>query len=883
MMRKPHLWRMAWRNIWRQKKTSLLTAFGLAVSTALMTMTLISTAALKHSLQDEVKRQFGNIAFDIPSVEQQMLKTPIFFAEDIAKVTASYADTTPEGAELLPIVSGLTTLIRKDEAGGRVGITTHLHAIGFDLEAAIRFDPGLAPLLKEELGPSELILSERAAKATNARAGDSVYLLDASTREHRFTVKDVVPERGMTGYRGLANANATVLVRADDARLLSGTDDEGYTNLLVTDSNPSEWRAVPVRATFEKERRDAAAFVTVIFGLTSGIAVIIGIVLMTNIFKMIADERKLEMGILRVIGLGRRDLTALLTMEGLLYGIFSGLIGVAAGAGFAYLLLFSIGNMITGTAFDREMFASFYVEPQALLTGFAIGLLIVLLCVWNVARKAAKASIIKVLGARDTLPSHRHSLLNAWASVLSVIAVAGIIASTAVPDFRSEWISEDNLGLVIVLVLLTVPFFVLLLAQYMRFLCDGLLRIFRRSATFTMILRLAFRNLNESRTRTGLLLLMFASIACFISLPIVYHSVMMQSLKGPDPRELVGQYDLVARIPRALKTEEIERQLREAGYSGERQRVRLAAVQQVTWKEQPTDWGTFQLKANGIDSSFAETNRIPLVKRDARFADDREAWSEIANDGSVVIVSEDALRYEEGRIYQIGDPYTIKIDDRAITKTIVGIAKTTGYHPESYGAWLKRGELAALTKGENEITSTVLVMLEKPDAKLQKEIISALSAVNIAPVSNIAEMENSYYYNMMAIISLFRWFNQFAMLIGLTGLLVVMYRLIRQRRQRIGMLRAVGLTPAQVYGVLLAEGAFLAGIGVTLGFAIGVYMSAIIFDAMFRDGYFADLALPYATLFLAFAGTLAVSLAISCLPAGKAQRVPPTEATRYVG
>ncbi|MBO9606226.1 MAG: ABC transporter permease [Paenibacillaceae bacterium] len=882
MMRKPHLWRMAWRNVWRQKKTSLLTAFGLAVSTALITMTLISTAALKHSLKDEVERMFGNIAYDIPAVQQQMLETPIFAAGDIAQVTASYADTAPEGAELLPIVSSLTTLIRKDEAGSRIGIAPHLHAIGFELEAAVRFDPGLAPLLKEEPGPGELILSDKAAKATKARAGDSVYLLDAGNRERRFTVKDVVPERGLTGYRGLANANATVLVRAADARLLSGMGDEGYTNLLATERIPSEWRAVPVRAAFEKDRRDAAAFVTVIFGLTSGIAVVIGIVLMTNIFKLIADERKQEMGILRAIGLGRRDLKTLLAIEGLLYGMFSGLIGVPAGAGFAWLLLLSIRNMIAGTTFDRDMFASIYIEPQALLTGFAIGLLIVLLCVWNVARKAAEASIIEVLGARDTVPSHRRSLLNAWASVLSVIVVAGIVASTTVPDVRSEWITENNLGLVIVLVLLAVPFFVLLLAQSMRVLCDGLLRVFRRSAVLSLVLRLAFRNLNENRMRTGLLLLMFASIACFISLPIVYHNVMAQTLKGSDPRDLVGGYDLAARIPRALKTEEIERQLREAGYSGDRQRFQLAAVQQVTWKEQPTDWGPFQLKANGIDSRFAETNRIPLVKRDGRFADDREVWREIAQDGSAVIVSEDALNWENGRIFQIGDPYTIKIDDREITKTIIGIAKTTGYHPESYGAWVKRGELAALTKGENEIASTVLVMLEKPDAMLQQEITNALAAVNIAPVSNIAEMENSYYFNMMAIISLFRGFNQFAMFIGLTGQLVVMYRLVRQRRQRIGMLRAVGLTSAQVYGVLLAEGAFLAGIGITLGFAIGVYMSGIIFDAMFRDGYFVDPALPYATLFLAFAGTLAVSLAVSCLPAGQAQRVPPTEATRYV-
>jgi ABC-type transport system, involved in lipoprotein release, permease component len=540
-MWKSHLWRMAWRNILRQKTTALLTAIGLAVSTALITMTLISTATLKHSLQTELRQHFGNIAYDIPSVEQPMLETPIFADEDIAKVTESYANTAPEEARLLPIVSALTTLIQKDEAGKRTGITSHLHAIGFEREAAIRFDPALGKLLKEELRPGELILSVQAAKTANARTGDAVYLLDADNQEHRFTVKNVVPEWGITGYRGLANANATMIVHAEDARLLSRMDSEGYTNLLLTDRGPTAWKAVEVRAIFEKERKDAAEMITVIFGLTSGIAVIIGIVLITNIFKMIADERKQEMGILRAIGLGRRDLATLLTIEGLLYGTFSGLIGVIASAGFACLLLFSIEDMVTGFALDREMFTGLFIEPQAVLSGFAIGLLIVFLCVRNVARKASKASIIEALQERgEAFASHHRSLLSVWASVLSTVAAAGIIAATAVPGFREEWINEDTIGLAIVLVLFTVPFFVLLMTLYLRFLCEGLLWVFRRSAALSLILRIAFRNLNESRLRTGLLLLMFTSIACFISLPIVYHNVMKQSMNSGDPRELVG-------------------------------------------------------------------------------------------------------------------------------------------------------------------------------------------------------------------------------------------------------------------------------------------------------------------------------------------------------
>ncbi|HZG84231.1 FtsX-like permease family protein [Paenibacillus sp.] len=880
LVRYPHVRRMAWRNVWSHRQTSLLTALGLAVSTALITMTLAASASLQRTIEQDMERHFGPIAYDMASTDQRLLEGSYFRDEDIRLATER------SRGRALPVAAAVFTMLVKNEAGERLLAVPNLYALGVDRGEAVRFDPSLAELWKTAPGTGEAVLSVGAAEALDVRAGDTVHVLDASNREHALTVADIVPERGVTGYRGVAGARATVLLHPDTVRALLGAEEGAYTNVLLTEPPSIGWQAAPVREDAARTFRDAAQFITVIFGMTSSNAVLIGIVLITNIFKMVAEERRQEMGILRAIGLGRKELKKLLRTEGLIYGFTASVIGVAAGTALAYVLTVSVSRTMvesfSGNASDGFGFA---VVPGALLAGFAIGLSIVFGCVWAISRKAVRFSIVEALQtpAAPERERRRSSLAQLWLLVASGVAAGALVIVTAIPDIRREWVNEDAVALVMLTTLLSVPLFVLLFMQCLRWLCDALLLPFRSLPAPTFLLRTAFRNLNANPLRTGLLMLMFAAISCFVSFPLVYNGALEVMLSKSDPREAAGGFDLLARDQRALSTEEMERGLLASGEVDDGSGFRLAAVTQLLWKKEVGEWGPFLFKANGVDAAFAEINDVELRRRDERFASDRDAWLELTRNKEAIIVSEDALVYVRSGMFEIGDEFPVRIGDRSAAKRIIAVAETTGYHPESFGLWMHREALADLAKQPEELHSTVLVKLERPDPELEKSIERGLTLQNVADVINIVESETGYYRAGEYLIRMFLRFNQFALAIGMIGLTVVMYRLVRQRQQQIGMLRAVGVSAGQAFWMLLLEGAFIGGFGIVIGFTIGTYMSYIIFDTLMSGDLGQSLTLPLGTLAVYFFGTLGAALAFASLPARKVLRIPPSEATRYVG
>ncbi|WP_309122324.1 FtsX-like permease family protein [Paenibacillus sp.] len=881
LSRYPHLRRMAWRNLWSQKHTALLTALGLTASTSLIAMTLLANASMNRSAELNVERHYGNIAYDMPSTDQASLDGSLFDRADAERIAAG----RPGG--VLPIVSYNGTAVVKNDRQQNLLVVPNMHVIGVDAPDAVRFEPSLEAVLAGERPASdELLFSESAAAALDVEAGDVVYILDRGNAEHAFAVKRVVPERGVTGYVGIHRGKAAILAHPDAVRRLAGLEGVGYTNLLLSDAGPHGWKAVPVRSDALSQYKDATAFISAVFGVTSMNAVLIGLVLITNIFKMIAEERRQEMGILRAIGLGKRDLKLLLRAEGLLYGLFSSVIGVAVGLGLAYFLTSTVGRIMVETFSDGASGTfRFHLVPGAMAAACSIGLFMVFACVWTISHKAVKFSVVEALQAPDPAKQagRPKSLFDLWLLVLSGVLAASVVIVTAVPGIRREFITEDRVGPVLLFTLGSVPLFVFVLAQGLPYLSEGLLRLFRRSASLTFVLRLAFRNMNANRTRTGLILLMFAAISCFCSFPLVYEEAVGAMLSRSDPRTAAGGYDLLARDARVLVTEDVERRLQRSSEIGGRDGYRVAAVRQLLWKEEQGEWGPFPLKANGIDRAFAETNDIPLWRKDASFANDREAWLALAEDEDAVIVSEEALNYERGAPYDVGEPFRIRIGEKEATKRIVAVAAAAGYHPESFGVWMSAEALTALAKGEEELHSTLFVKLAKPDKELERALTKALTLQNISPVINVVASEKGYYRTAGYLIRLFLGFNQLALAIGMTGLLVVMYRLVRQRKQQIGMLRALGVPASKIYWVVLLEGACIGALGIALGYSIGTYMSYIVFDTLMANDVGNELRLPYGTLAAYFAGTLAVALALSCLPARGALRVPPSEATRYAG
>lgn len=887
--RAPHLRRMAWRNLSLHKTTTALTVLGAMIGTALITSALLFQYSMEQSGDGMLERQFGRIGYDAHAGSGFVNERVV---ADLRKLVeqGQVGDVTG----VLPTAGQITELHTADAAGGTLVMQPGIYLYGFDHEQARAFDEAAMEGVPE-VGADEIVLSEPVAKRLEVFAGSKVMSGDVS-----FTVKAVVPEQGLTGYRGIGQGEGTALVGLDTARKLAGAPDGSYTNILLSYQtyllgSGRVGNTAPVlhdtgiglqdtAVRGEAERGlDRAMKLLPIFTIASWNAIAIGVMLILNIFKVIAEERRQELGVLRALGMTRADLSGLLRLEGAYYALLSGAAGIVVGMGLAYGMMLSIGDMFTSAAAQLDGLQVEYrllIGLKPLLQGGAIGVLLILLCSWRVSKQAADITIVEALYAAGEPHSARIgtgklSLPRTAVRMVTAVLTAGLFLLTLTDSFRTGlretfsgtfplWLFAIGFGLAIASALLLTAFFIPL--------SEGLDKALAPFGRLVAVLRMALRYPMLQKRRTTLLVLMFALVFFLTSMSGVFSETMVSQFGERNARQLTGGYDLLADVEgKRLTTEQVKQALKESPHVETSSVAAVAAVWQVALYGE-TDPG-FQRKEypniNGIDAAFAEQTTLKLKERDPAYASDREAWLAAANDPGVMIVSEQTRQWVK------------------IPKRIIGVAAydvDSASFLASSGVFLKQSEVVHVTSDPKKIASHLLIRLqnEKAGVETVKGIEKALTLHGIYPLRMVQEELSLNRSFSRMLFTIFESFSLLAALIGIGGLTIIMMRAIRERRQQIGMLRAIGVRPGLIYWSIMVEGALIGVLGILIGSGIGSYVGAMMIE-LFMEGEQVTLLFPYAKLGLYVGGTLVIALIGTMLPAWQAFRLPPAEATKYLG
>jgi putative ABC transport system permease protein len=128
---------------------------------------------------------------------------------------------------------------------------------------------------------------------------------------------------------------------------------------------------------------------------------------------------------------------------------------------------------------------------------------------------------------------------------------------------------------------------------------------------------------------------------------------------------------------------------------------------------------------------------------------------------------------------------------------------------------------------------------------------------------------------------LLRGFMSLGLVVGICALGVIAARSVVERRQQIGMMRALGFQKGQVRLVFLIESSFIALLGLGVGVALGLGFSGTLIDNI-REGFPGmEYRVPWGALVLVVVVGYAASLLTTFLPARRASKVYPAEALRY--
>ena len=128
---------------------------------------------------------------------------------------------------------------------------------------------------------------------------------------------------------------------------------------------------------------------------------------------------------------------------------------------------------------------------------------------------------------------------------------------------------------------------------------------------------------------------------------------------------------------------------------------------------------------------------------------------------------------------------------------------------------------------------------------------------------------------------LLQGFMALGLLVGVAALGVISTRAVVERRQRIGVSRAIGYQRGMVGMSFLLESSFIALLGILVGTALGLISSWNFVEFINKDLPTIEWQVPWLQLVLIIVAAYVVSLITTIAPARQASNIYPAEALRY--
>ena len=167
---------------------------------------------------------------------------------------------------------------------------------------------------------------------------------------------------------------------------------------------------------------------------------------------------------------------------------------------------------------------------------------------------------------------------------------------------------------------------------------------------------------------------------------------------------------------------------------------------------------------------------------------------------------------------------------------------------------------------------------DKAAARLESAFLAnGLEAQSIRAVVDDAVGANRTFNRLI------QGFLALGLVVGVAALGVISARAVVERRQQIGVMRAIGFRRTMIQAVFLLESSFVALTAIVVGTGLGLLLGWNIIRDQRDTPSWENLTLvvPWGDLVLIFAVVYAVALLATLAPAIRASRITPAEALRY--
>ncbi|MBA4180629.1 MAG: hypothetical protein C0506_08590 [Anaerolinea sp.] len=307
----------------------------------------------------------------------------------------------------------------------------------------------------------------------------------------------------------------------------------------------------------------------------------------------------------------------------------------------------------------------------------------------------------------------------------------------------------------------------------------------------------------------------------------------------------------------------------------------------------------------GGNEEFLRAVRIPMKFRAAGYETDAAVWAAIGKDPALAVLNGQVTAESgpfgphDGDLLKLDPfadgfaPFPLKLRDpgtgQVKTITIIGQMK------DSADAFLGLGTGDGGGVG-GIITGKQTVVEAFPESKGQRfylaltpgtdseQYAKSVEATLVqASADSLDQLLDEQQKLQNGFLLVFQGFMGLGLIVGIAALGVVASRAVVERRQQIGMLRAIGYQRSMVALSFLFESGFIAMSGILLGLGLGLSLAWILFTSgnFGEESKNIDFVVPWVEIGIVCAIAFVAAMVMTYLPARAASRVPVAEALRY--
>lgn len=722
-----------------------------------------------------------------------------------------------------------------------------------------------------------------------------------------------------------------------------GVDSTDTVEAVLDDAvAPLELDAQPVKQDGLDAAEEAGNAFVQLFTTFGSFSMAAGILLIFLIFVMLAAERRPEMGMARAVGTQRRHLVQTFVYEGAAYDVAAAAVGALLGIGVSFVMV----QVVAAGFSDQDLDITYAFSARSLVIAYALGVLLTLVVVTLSAWRVSRLNIVSAIRDIPE-PEERRQGRGRWLLVVGGVAVGALMAAggasshtyislllgmsiailSLVPVARLVGRGErlaHTLAAVALLVLWLLParaieavfgdmsmdfsiwvasglVIVVAATWLVTYNADLLLRAAARLASpfasLRPIAKMAVAYPLKSRFRTGVTLAMFMLVVFTLVTGSTIPGAFVNSFD--DVETFGGGFDVRASTAPAFAVEDLRDEL-PADVADDIVAGGAQSFVPVEARQSNTD-RAFEIYAlRGVDDGFLETTTYGMAAIATGYRTADEVWEALRTEPRLAVVDPFVVPRRDN--WGVGvapdfaitgfhledetfDPVPLTVQDPLTGTTVdllvIGVLSDSAPFDM---AGLTVSDRAVAPFGERaRPTVHHLALSSGADPVEVAAAVEAALLTRGVEAETYEELLDDAVGESMLFIRLIQGFMALGLVVGVAALGVVSARAVVERRQQIGMLRAIGFQPEMVRRTLLAETAIVAGTAIVLGAALGLLLSYnVIDDARSQPSYAGmEFVVPWLDLGSVIVAVIVAALLTTAVSAVRAARIYPAEALRY--